>query len=230
MSIISAFAGRYSALDFAYGASASAGPALSIGVGNGTTGSSTITVISGATETTGGMPQNPITTSTPITVGIGANAETVTPTAVSSANLGSFGPGVNSVTVTASFSNLHGPQEPVTSGTYGLQEAINVAAAIGGGIVVVTAGWYNAGGTVAMIQAATLPNSGTVEIEDVSSGSSQRWGTNPNSVTVVSAPSAATSATVLTSRSSRHLDVRYGACAFHLRHAGWRGNSGEFGL
>lgn len=194
MSIISVFAGRYSALDYAYGLIPVGGPNLQIGTGNTAAGVGTIVIIMSQTETQGSAVFRPIALTTPITVGIGANAETVTPTGVTYGNLGSAGPGTQTVTVTATFSNVHGPQEPVTSGTYGLQEAINIANANGSGEIVVTQAWYNAGGTVAMIQAATLPTNGSVDIVDIANG--YTWTIAPNSVTVVSAPSAATSATV----------------------------------
>jgi hypothetical protein len=193
MSIIAAFAGRYSARDFGYGGS-QGGPALIIGTGNGSAGVGTITIVSSQSVTTGGIQTNPITTNTPITVGIGANAETVTPTAVSQTQ--GVAPGNFSINVTATFSNVHGAGEPVNSGTNGLQEAINFAAANGGGIAVVTAGWYASGGTVAIIQAATVPPSGVVIIEDVSVSPTVYWAQQVNNTTVVSAPSAATSATV----------------------------------
>lgn len=195
MSIISAFAGRYAARDYAYGGT-QGGPPLQVGIGNAAAGAGTITVITGMTETTGGNPQSPIAVGTPITIGIGANAETVTPTAVTQATLGGSAPGPGSITISATFANIHGPQEPVTSGTYGLQEAINAANAAGGGKVVVTAGWYASGGTAAIIAAAVLPSNATVSIEDVSTASSQAWGNQGNSLTVLSAPSAATSSTV----------------------------------
>ena len=191
MSIISAFAGRYSALDFAYGVLPAGGPPLSVQTGNTATGAGSIVLVSGQSETTGGASSFPVTTNTPITVGVGANAETVTPSGVT---LGNLSGGVPGLTVTATFANIHGPLEPVTSGTFGLQEAINMAAANGSGEVVVTQAWYNAGGTLAMIQAAVLPSNGSVRIRDMVSGGF--FGTTPNSVTVVSAPVAATSATV----------------------------------
>lgn len=193
MSIISVFAGRYSALDYAYGGQ-SGGPALQIGVGNTAVGVGTITVVSGITETTGGNQQSPLAVGTPVTVGIGANSETVTPTAVTQQTLSGAGPGTNSYTITATFANVHGPQEPVTSGTYGLQEAINAANGNGGGLVIITPTWYARGGTAAILAAAVLPSSGSVSIEDLSQGGV--WGLSGNSLTVLAAPSAATSATV----------------------------------
>lgn len=193
MSLVNVFAARYSALDYAYGISPSGGPPLTIGTGNSLAGAGTIVLDSGQSVTlAGGQISTPVVVSTPITVGIGANAETVTPTAVSAAT--GVTPGTLSISVTATFANVHGVGEPVASGTFGLQEAINRAAAGGGGLVVVTPAWYSAGGTVAIIQAATMPSSGTVTIEDLSAGGV--WALGPNSLTLVSAPVAATSALV----------------------------------
>jgi hypothetical protein len=198
MSIIAAFAGRFSALDYAYGILPAGGPALQVGTGNSTTGSSTITVLTAETSTMGGEPMFPITTNTPITVGIGSNAETVTPTSVGTPSLSGAAPGYLSVTVTASFSNLHGPQEPVTSGTYGLQEAINAANGIGGGLAVISNKWYSLGGTTAIIQAAALPTTGVVAIEDNSRGllGPGVWANSAGSLTVLAVPATATSAMV----------------------------------
>jgi hypothetical protein len=85
-------------------------------------------------------------------VGIGANAETVTPTTVSVVTGGPAGLTVN---ITANFANVHGQGDLVASGTAGLQEALNFAAANGGGVVVVDGFWANLGGTSAMMAAAT---------------------------------------------------------------------------
>jgi hypothetical protein len=224
MSIISRFAGRYAALDYAYGIVPAGGPSLQIGTGNPATGAGTITVITGVTETQGGDQQIPIAITTPITVGIGANAETVTPTAVSAASLAGFGPGPLAVTVTATFANLHGPQEPVTSGTYGLQEAINAASANGGGIVVVSAGWYAAGGTAAIVAAATLPTAGNVTVEDTSKGGLTGNTLVFNSPTVVAAPATATSAMVA---SQAGVTGTWAASTTHVQFTYVTANGGE---
>lgn len=207
MSIITRFASRYNALDFAYGGSQSVAPwAIQIGQGNTVTGSTTIQAITNYTVDQGSNVVNPLNTNAPIIVGTGANAETVTPTSVGSPT-GSAGPGVNntSISVTATFANLHGPNEPISSGTYGLQEAINIAAANGGGEVVVTPAWFAAGGTKTIIQAAIQPNnnvnaniSGTpaAVVKIVDTLNLTTWTYGPKSNTVVSAPSAATSSTV----------------------------------
>lgn len=203
MSVISAFAGTYSALDYAYGAVTTvAPPPLQVGIGNTTIGSASITIITPITVTQGGAPISPIAVGSSITVGNASGAETVTVTAVGAPSLAGFAPGTGSVSVTAVFANLHGPQEYVSSATYGLQEAINVAAAAGGGEVAIYPAWYRAGGTAAMIQAATVPtfslNSfgafGAVRIKDVENLT--MWTYTANSVTVVAAPSAATALTV----------------------------------
>lgn len=204
MSIVSAFAGRYSAIDYAYGAGPVPNfpPALQLGAGNAATGVATVTVITPITVTQGGTPFSPIAVGSSLNIGNASNQETVTVTSVGTPSLAGYAPGTGSVTVTATFVNVHGPQESVSSATFGLQEAINLAAANAGGEVVVTPGWYRQGGTAAIIAAATVPNialqssggAGTVRIIDTQSLTSYSYG--PNSVTVVSAPSAATSATV----------------------------------
>ncbi len=188
MSIISSFGGRYPALDYAYGTSApSAPPALQVGQGNSSTGSASITIINPVTETQGGVSLSVLAVGTPITVGNSGNAETVTVTAVGAASLGAAGPAAGAVTITASFANLHGPQENVTSSTFGLQEAINFANAQGGGTVLVSPRWYTLGGTVVMIQAAVLPTNGTVRIFDELN--LEFWANRSQSLSLVAAPS-----------------------------------------
>ena len=153
MSIISSFTGRYSALDFAFGTqgSTSSPPALQVVSGNSATGAQTITVSTSIDPTQGGQPVPILTVGSSIIVGAAANAETVTITALGTASLSGFSPVTGSVTITATFSNTHGPQEPVTSATFGLQEAINYAVLNGGGEVAITPAWYKAGGTATII-------------------------------------------------------------------------------
>lgn len=203
MSVVSAFGGVYSALDYAYGtASPVAPPPLQVGIGNSTIGSASITVITPITITQGGSPVSPIAVGSTLTIGNAAGAETVTVTAVGAPSLSGFAPGTGSVSVTAVFANLHGPNEYIASATFGLQEAINVATATGGGEVAIYPAWYRAGGTLAMILAATVPtfslNSfgafGATRIVDLENLT--MWTYTANSVTVVAAPSAATALTV----------------------------------
>jgi hypothetical protein len=205
MGITTRFAGRYNALDFSYGGSVGVSPAaVQVGQGNTVTGSTSIQAITYYTVDQGSNVFNPFATNAAIIVGSGANAETVTPTSVGTAGPSTTGPGVNnaSISITATFANLHGPNEPISSATYGLQEAINIASANGGGEVVVTPAWYAAGGTIAMIAAATVPvftvglvgSTGQVRIVDERGNLVYNY--TKNSVTVVSAPAAATSSTV----------------------------------
>lgn len=164
----SSFAGQYNALTFAYGVSSSLGTMpnpLIVLNGNAAAGASSITLAFGDTKTYDGKSFNPPTSTTPITIGSGSNAETVTPSAVTNTTPGVYGTCI----VTATFANAHGNGDPIASGTFGLQEAINYAASKGGGVVIVDPAWTAAGGTTAMITAATIPVS--VVISDVRSGS-----------------------------------------------------------
>lgn len=196
MSIISAFGGRFPALDYAFGTTnPSAPPALQLGSGNTNTGSATVTVITPITVTQGGTPLSPIAVGSSITIGNAAGAETVTVTGVGTPSLAGFSQGTGSVSVTAVFTLLHGPQESVTSATFGLQEAIGRANAAGGGVVVITASWYAAGGTTAIVQASTLPSNFTVSIEDLA-GDGEIWVNGPTSTAVLGVPAVATSAVV----------------------------------
>lgn len=74
----------------------------------------------------------------PITVGLGATQETVTPTSVSGCVKGGLAnylapPCI--ITVSGGFTNAHSPGEPIVSGDQGVMEAINDAASNGGGNV-----------------------------------------------------------------------------------------------
>jgi hypothetical protein len=188
------FAGSKNALTFAYGLPQIAGfPALQVSTGNGATGSGTITLVTGAAVASNGAALYPLNINAPITVGIGANAETVTPTAISNCNLPSSQ--VYQCQVTATFNNLHGAQEPVTTGTYGLQEAINRANGQGGGTVIIDASWAAAGGTNAIITAATgFPS---VSITDNRYHNlAPYWTYQPTTLTQISAPTTLTNTTV----------------------------------
>jgi hypothetical protein len=216
--LTTSFAGIKNAVDYAYGLPGVNFPALNVATGNTTTGTATITLVTGATTNSAGALLFPLAIDAPITVGIGSNAETVTPTAVSNCNLPPSQ--VYQCQVTASFSNLHGAQEPVTSGTYGLQEALNAALAAPGGIVVVDPRWANLGGLTTTITAATLsgPLSGftslngfspVVVIEDnrgQAAGSTlpppAYWFIRPSIITTITAPAAPTNAKVTGSLTS----------------------------
>jgi len=75
---------------------------------------------------------NPFSTSTPITIGQGANQETVTPSAVSGCGIGQPNRGC---TITATFTNAHGKGDIIQSSTNGWAEALQDASNNGGGLV-----------------------------------------------------------------------------------------------
>lgn len=189
--LTAAFGGARNAFDYAYGWPGIAYPALQVATGNTITGAGTITLVTGMSTNSSGNVFAPLSVNTPITVGIGADSETVTPTAISGCNV----PQVYTCQVTATFSNLHGPQEPVVSGSYGLQEAINAANADSGGIVVVTGAWKRLGGTNATILAAS--GGANIEIQDNRGAGADWWSYQPTTLTVLAAPTTLTSTNIV---------------------------------
>ena len=134
-------------------------------------GAGVITVMPGLVELPDGYVFQPFATTAPLNIGIGAQFETDTPTVVSYAAAPTgFGGPQPAAYLSLTLTYQHGQGDPVTSGTYGLQEAINDAHAQGGGTVVVDTEWYGAGGTSAILAAATVPAG--VYIEDTTQGSS----------------------------------------------------------
>lgn len=150
---ISRYAGWFRAVEYAYGWGDTPPPALQVISGPNATGSGTLVLAFGATQTSDGIMVSPLNTNASIIVGGDSGMETVTPSAVSASTPLVYG----SSTVTATFSNLHGNGDSIRSGTVGLQEALNAASAYGGGAVVVDAGWVALGGTSAMVTGATVP-------------------------------------------------------------------------
>jgi len=111
-----------------------------------------------------GSPYTPFSTNAPVTLGVGlASAETVTPSAVSYTAVS------GAVQLTVTTSNAHNFGETVTSGSGGLQEALNVANSSGGGVVTLDASFT---GTAAQINSAT--GFGQVTIEDIRTGINAR--------------------------------------------------------
>lgn len=203
MSFITRFGAQYPALDYWYGGSpVPSPPNIEVLQGNTSTGAGTIYVSASFFVDQGSNAVNPFVVGQQIIVGNGAIRETVTLTAVGAPSLTGPNPSAYSIALTATFSFIHGYGDPVASATFGLQEAINVAVSAGGGTVIVSPAWYTAGGTTAIIQAALVPltpvsssgTNGIVRIVDIQNLTT--WGLSENSVTVISAPVAATSATV----------------------------------
>ena len=139
---INLFAGLFNAASFAYGTSISEAPALQVVQGSTATGAYTI-LCSPPTPFASGGNAIPVTVNTPITIGGDSGFETVTPTAVSTDNLGRL-------LITATFTYAHGVGAQVRSGTYGLQEAAEYAKARGGGLVVLSPAWFAAQGSHAL--------------------------------------------------------------------------------
>jgi len=133
-------------------------------VGNTSTGTASVTLI-GAPGQSGPQLNNGATvawstvfsTLAPVAFQ-DANAESVTPTAVSIAPCPSGNLGVGSsstcATITGSFTYTHGQSAPVIDASFGLQTALNAANAAGGGVVALGRDWYTAGGTSALTAAA----------------------------------------------------------------------------
>lgn len=167
--------------------------------GNSTTGSSSIVLRAGYLVLGDGRSILPFSVTAPITIN-DANQETVTPTAVSNCNNlkgQSQDYPLVTCTITASFSNLHGAGAIVSSGTVGLQEAINDAFSKGGGTVVVDQNWTSKGGTTAML-AAAVPYQ-NVAILDSRLGIPQLWTMTPGTTTTVAAPTTLTALTAVPS-------------------------------
>jgi hypothetical protein len=129
----------------------------------------------------------------PIYVGAGATRELVTPTAVSGCYVGA--PQGN-CKITATFANAHGQGEVVTSGSFGIQEAVNDAAFWGGGVVTVDSSlnfYSGSAQTVTTAMAAATVIDG-VSIEDDRFGPPTFW--NPVAgATTLAAPATLVAAT-----------------------------------
>jgi hypothetical protein len=127
------------------------------------TGSITFTVSNSTVNLGDDRLIMPFATNAPLRIG----TETVTVSAVGAGcllNSTMIGAG----SITATVSNAHTVADALSSGTFGLQEALNDAGNSGGGVVVVDSAWQNLGGTSAMIIAATLPSN--TQIQDLRTG------------------------------------------------------------
>src|SRR5579872_406434 len=138
--------------------------------GNLSTGAQTVQVQYGQYALSDGTLITPFNVNAPITIGLGANQETVTPSAVSGCNLGAGNPLPSLCNVTATFANTHGQGEPIFSGTSGLQEAINDAFLKGGGLVSVDKAFGGSSVTIA----AAVPY-WNVSIVDTRGSSATYW-------------------------------------------------------
>jgi hypothetical protein len=125
---LSKFAGIGNVGRYAYGYNNN--PSLRIAVGNTATGAASITVQTPYVTTQDNRTIFPLSTSAPITINPGmGNAETVTPSTVSSCGSGA-NPGT--CTVSATFTYTHGSNEPIYSGSYGAYECAADLHSLGG--------------------------------------------------------------------------------------------------
>jgi hypothetical protein len=118
----SSFSAVRNSYDYAYGQNPAV-DALMVASGGSTAGGTySITLALGRVFTKDGLSISP-TATTPITIGAGANLETVTPTTVSNPTPDVYGTCV----ITATFANGHGIGDQVRSGSGGIVEAMNAA-------------------------------------------------------------------------------------------------------
>ena len=125
--------------------------------GNASTGSSSI--LANPTAFAQGMPFLPYNINASITINRNAsNAETITPGPIANCF-------PNSLTcmLSATFSFKHIAGESIQSGTFGLQEALNIAVATGSGTVLIDASWQGPSGTSLILAAK---GASTVMIQD----------------------------------------------------------------
>ena len=168
---LSRFSGQYRAVSFNYGGNVLENPdALEVVAAGGVTGVDTQTVQNGWTAASLMVRFSRHSTRTrrsawSMRLALTPRLRSAVSTYVQSAL---YGP---TATVTATWTNAHYAGDRVSSGTVGLQEAINFADSKGGGTVIVDADWTTQGGTTAILNAATLPANGTVQIMDNRGGS-----------------------------------------------------------
>lgn len=192
-----AFEGKYVATDYNYGGGGTNTPsALVIDSGGSGIGSQTYTLRVNAEiilPRLGGRKFMPLATNAPILI----DGDPVTPSAVSCSTPEQ--PGTCSFTATVAA--VHGAGSRITSGTFGLQEAINDASQSGSGRVLVDQLWAKSGGTLAILQAANYKLDATFEpnpviTEDVRKGLSYWYGTP--GTTLITTPTALSNASTLT--------------------------------
>lgn len=227
---VSRAGGRFVASQYAYGVVPNA-PSFKVAGGSAATGAQTITLNHGAMALQDGRVIYPFATNAPITIDVGSNAETVTPSAVSGCT--STTDFALTCSITATFANIHPAGVPITSGTDGLQEAINDSFLSGGGLVVADTYWASLGGTTAILTAA-VPYVGVV-IEDTRQGVPQYWNVGQATASFLAVPTTLTAVTALPSATpvgaygtgTYHLCISYvdvagneGACSLDFSEAG----------
>lgn len=159
------FAGMRNAISFAYGGPVGNGVPAPLAVGGTTLVNAgtnvTLIVAFGNVVLADGTQFMPFATTAPVTIGIAGAQETVTPSAVSCLTPTVY----NSCSITVTTSFAHGINDPISSGTFGLQEAIN----FGPGTAIIDSTW-GLYGTQAMVAAANLGTAGNSAILDNRNG------------------------------------------------------------
>jgi hypothetical protein len=152
----SVFAGYFNAASFAYGCPNGPG-ALVVDEPVATPASPAVnqacSVAFGYTTTLDGIVFYPLATNASIRIGSDSAAEAVTPASVTNG-----GQAYRATSFTAEFADQHGSGDPISSATFGAQEAANYAALQGGGIVVIDSEWTRLGGTTDIYNNLTLPS------------------------------------------------------------------------
>ncbi len=165
-SVLSRVGGMYIASNYNYGQGL-----VKVISGNAAAGSATIIVYPAQISLPDGRQLQPFnaTTPGPITIDLGANAETVTPTAISIAACPSGAlTQQQCASITATFANAHGIGASVVSGSFGLQEAINDANGAGGGMVVVDSTF--AGSTATLTARTSFAKVGVMDLRGSTAG------------------------------------------------------------
>lgn len=159
-------------------------------------GSGTIILNASSVTLKDGSTLNPFAITAPLTIDVGTTvAETFIPTTVS--GCGSNAPNATCA-ITTTFVSAHGPSAVITSGTFGLSEAMNDAAAFNGagltsqqgGMVVVDRSW---GGTTSQIAGTATTGSNVVPfpnvtIADKRNGPVVYWNLQATSPTLLAVP------------------------------------------
>jgi hypothetical protein len=128
-------------------------------VTSGNTATGITSIVANPTAFAQGIPFLPYNINAPITISRNsANAETVTPSAIANCFPNSL-----TCTLTATFSFKHISGESIQSGTFGLQEALNIAVAAGSGTVLIDASW---GGPTGSSLITAAKGASTVMIQD----------------------------------------------------------------
>jgi hypothetical protein len=164
--------------------------------GNTATGAVTVTLGPSIVSLPDGRQMSPFGPAnnllTPVAFDLGAQNETVTPTAVSATTCpvtGQFSASATCINFTGTFINTHGLNTFAGSGSFGAQEAGLDAFANNGGLVVVDKSWM---GTNAMLTALTP--FWNVSILDLRGGTPVYWGLQGN-VTAIATPTTLVAAT-----------------------------------